>query len=237
MFNFRSSSDTGTDSTGGEKRSGSPSPRTSATSAIEYPTHDHNSGVTSHEQYQLGSSFTAPPAETEGTNQGGKSKRNNSPEPGGDPLRQPNDHPQDHLHHSHHHHHHPQNPRPHHNHTNRHNRSQVEEKDIEMYFKSCWDSEGVVQAYCNVAAAAVRRLSSALFGEELQAIEAAKTVAVERERMLQKKARETFEDQVRYTHISIKNITLVCSYASYTKSTQTIANTFCRGKRCGVPCR
>ena len=62
--------------------------------------------------------------------------------------------------------------------------------------RSCWDLEGNVQAYRSAAANTVRRLSSALFGEELLAIETAKTVAAEREKMLQTKARETCESQV-----------------------------------------
>lgn len=56
--------------------------------------------------------------------------------------------------------------------------------------------EGVVHAYRSAAVDTVRRLSSALFGEELLAIEAAKTVAGEREKILQTKAREIFESQV-----------------------------------------
>lgn len=65
-----------------------------------------------------------------------------------------------------------------------------------MGSRSCWDLEGVVQAYRSAAANTVRRLSTALFGEEQLAIEAAKTVAAEREKMLQTMARETYESQV-----------------------------------------
>ena len=62
--------------------------------------------------------------------------------------------------------------------------------------RSCWDLEGVMQAYRSAAAGTVRRLSSALFGEELLAIETAKMVAAEREKMLETKAREIVESQV-----------------------------------------
>lgn len=60
----------------------------------------------------------------------------------------------------------------------------------------CWESESVLQAYRTAAARTVRRVSSALFGRELLAVEAAKTSAAERERMLEGRARELFDSQV-----------------------------------------
>lgn len=60
----------------------------------------------------------------------------------------------------------------------------------------CWDSEALVQAYRSAAGVAVRRLSSALFGQELLAVEAARASAAERERMLEGRANALFESQV-----------------------------------------
>lgn len=53
-----------------------------------------------------------------------------------------------------------------------------------------------MQAYRTAAAGAVRNLASALFGRELLAVEAAKTSAAERERMLEGRAKELFDSQV-----------------------------------------
>lgn len=209
VFNLRSSSDTGTIGMGGEKRSTSLSPRTTATSSSGHLTHDNKSGTTGHEQYQLSSSFATAPARAEITKLGGQGKRN-SPARAGYPVQQPENEPQQtHRYHQHHQRDDHRNPHPHHDHPlhhrdHHHHGHQTGSNVSEVGCRSCWDSEGVVQAYRSVAAAAVRRLSSALFGEELQAIETAKTVAVERERMLQTKARETFESQVRYTNFGTK---------------------------------
>lgn len=60
----------------------------------------------------------------------------------------------------------------------------------------CWDSEALIQAYRSAAGVAVRRLSSALFGQELLAVEAARASAAERERMLEGRANALFESQV-----------------------------------------
>lgn len=53
-----------------------------------------------------------------------------------------------------------------------------------------------MQAYRTAAAGTVQKLASALFGRELLAVEAAKTSAAERERMLEERAKELFESQV-----------------------------------------
>lgn len=53
-----------------------------------------------------------------------------------------------------------------------------------------------MQAYRTAAAGTVRRLSSALFGQELLAVEAARTSAAERERMLEGRARALLDSQV-----------------------------------------
>lgn len=139
-----------------------------------------------HEQHQLnGSSFTNNPTrEEKNPKHGGKSKRiSSSGHAGGGLTQQPGNH-NPHNHHQHRHHRH-------------HNRHRAREDVNEMGSRSCWDWEGVVRAYRGAAADTVRRLSSALFGEELLAIEAAKAVAAEREKMLQAKAREMCESQVR----------------------------------------
>lgn len=62
----------------------------------------------------------------------------------------------------------------------------------------CWESDAIIQAYRTAAAGTVRKLASALFGRELLAVEAAKTSAAERERMLEERAKTLFESQVRY---------------------------------------
>ena len=124
------------------------------------------------EQHQIGNlSFHKRLTRKETTKRGGRSKRK-SPAPSGGLTQQADSRP-------YHHHHH-----------------KTEAKEDEMGRRSCWDLEGNVQAYRSAAANTVRRLSSALFGEELLAIETAKTVAAEREKMLQTKARETCESQV-----------------------------------------
>ncbi|CAN0002103.1 unnamed protein product, partial [Pylaiella littoralis] len=61
---------------------------------------------------------------------------------------------------------------------------------------SCWESDAVMQAYRTAAARTVRRLSSALFGRELLAVEAARTSAAEREMMLEGRARALLDSQV-----------------------------------------
>lgn len=53
-----------------------------------------------------------------------------------------------------------------------------------------------MQAYRTAAAGTIRRLSSALFGRELLAVEAARASAAERERMLEGRARTLLESQV-----------------------------------------
>lgn len=60
----------------------------------------------------------------------------------------------------------------------------------------CWDAEPLVQAYRSVAGDTIRRLSSSLFGDEILAVEAARTAAEEREKMLEERARVLFESQV-----------------------------------------
>lgn len=60
----------------------------------------------------------------------------------------------------------------------------------------CWESDAIMQAYRTAAAGTVRKLASALFGRELLAVEAAKTSAAERERMLEERAKALFESQV-----------------------------------------
>ncbi|CAN0515907.1 unnamed protein product, partial [Ectocarpus sp. 8 AP-2014] len=64
---------------------------------------------------------------------------------------------------------------------------------------SCWESDAVMHAYRSAAAGAVRRMSSALFGQELLAVEAARASAAERERMLQEETRALLDSQVRAT--------------------------------------
>ncbi|CAN0370235.1 unnamed protein product, partial [Ectocarpus sp. 13 AM-2016] len=64
---------------------------------------------------------------------------------------------------------------------------------------SCWESDAMMHAYRSAAAGAVRRMSSALFGQELLAVEAARASAAERERMLQEEARALLDSQVRTT--------------------------------------
>ncbi|CAM9499013.1 unnamed protein product [Ectocarpus sp. 4 AP-2014] len=61
---------------------------------------------------------------------------------------------------------------------------------------SCWESDAVMHAYRSAAAGAVRRISSALFGQELLAVEAARASAAERERMLQEETRAFLDSQV-----------------------------------------
>ncbi|CAM9237959.1 unnamed protein product [Ectocarpus sp. 12 AP-2014] len=61
---------------------------------------------------------------------------------------------------------------------------------------SCWESDAVMHAYRSAAAGAVRRMSSALFGQELLAVEAARASAAERERMLQEETRALLDSQV-----------------------------------------
>lgn len=60
----------------------------------------------------------------------------------------------------------------------------------------CWESDAVMQAYRTAAAGTVRKLASALFGRELLAVEAAKSSAAERERMLEERAKALCQSQV-----------------------------------------
>lgn len=61
---------------------------------------------------------------------------------------------------------------------------------------NCWDSDAILQAYRVAAARTVRRLSSALFGHKLLAVEAARTSAAQREKMLEGRAQALLESQV-----------------------------------------
>ncbi|CAM9274881.1 unnamed protein product [Ectocarpus fasciculatus] len=61
---------------------------------------------------------------------------------------------------------------------------------------SCWESDAVMHAYRSAAAGVVRRMSSALFGQELLAVEAARASAAERERMLQEETKALLDSQV-----------------------------------------
>lgn len=64
---------------------------------------------------------------------------------------------------------------------------------------SCWEADAVMHAYRSAAAGAVRRMSSALFGQELLAVEAARASAAERKRMLQEETKALLDSQVRAT--------------------------------------
>lgn len=59
-----------------------------------------------------------------------------------------------------------------------------------------------MHVYRSVSGGTIRRLSSALFGEELLSLTAAKTAAAEKERMLESRAEALFEAQV---HTSARN--------------------------------
>lgn len=60
----------------------------------------------------------------------------------------------------------------------------------------CWDSEAVVKAYQSAAGGEIQRLSSALFEQALPSVEAARILAVEREKRPQRRARASLESQV-----------------------------------------
>lgn len=97
---------------------------------------------------------------------------------------------------------------------------------------SCWDSDVVMQAYRSAAAGTVRRLSSALFGQELLAVEAARTSAAERERMLEGRARALFESQVWLSSgWARKSDTCIQRGGVAFWPYSTCTGSFCRGER------
>eukprot|EP00752_Nemacystus_decipiens_P012178 g10796.t1 len=77
-----------------------------------------------------------------------------------------------------------------------HHQRNTDETELAATDTWCWESDAIMQAYRVAAAGTVQKLASALFGRELLAVEAAKTSAAERERMVEERAKALFESQV-----------------------------------------
>lgn len=77
-----------------------------------------------------------------------------------------------------------------------HGHEQGKKGNLAYALRSCWESDSLMHVYRSVSGGTIRRLSSALFGEELLSLTAAKTAAAEKERMLESRAEALFEAQV-----------------------------------------